>query len=50
MRFCAIFLFIAALMSAGCERIPTIEITSTPSGATVFMDGVEVGVTPINNK
>ena len=46
MRFFAIFLFIAVLVSAGCEKIPIIEITSTPSGATVFIDGVEVGTTP----
>ena len=46
MRFFAIFLFIAALVSTSCERIPIIEITSTPSGATVFIDGVEVGTTP----
>ena len=46
MRFCAIFLFIVALASVGCERIPTIEITSTPSGAAVFIDGIEAGTTP----
>ena len=46
MRFPVIFLFIAVLVSTGCERIPTIEITSTPAGATVFINGVEVGVTP----
>ena len=46
MRFFAIFLFVAVLVSTGCEKIPIIEITSTPSGATVFIDGVEVGATP----
>ena len=46
MRFFAIFLCIAALATTGCERIPIIEITSTPSGATVFIDGVEAGITP----
>ena len=46
MRFFAIFLFVAVLVSTGCEKIPIIEITSTPSGATVFIDGVEVGTTP----
>ena len=50
MRFYAIFLFIIALLSVGCERIPTIEITSTPSGATVFIDGVEVGTTPYKDQ
>ena len=46
MRFFAIFLFIAAFASTGCEKIPIIEITSTPSGAAVLIDGVEVGTTP----
>ena len=46
MRFPVIFLFIIVLASAGCEKIPTIEITSTPASATVFINGVEVGVTP----
>ena len=46
MRFFAIFLFIAALASTGCEKIPIIEIISTPSGAAVFIDGVDVGTTP----
>ena len=46
MRLFTIFLCIAAFASIGCERIPTIEITSTPSGATVFIDGMEVGTTP----
>ena len=46
MRVFVIFLFITAFASTGCERIPTIEITSTPSGATVFIDGIEAGTTP----
>lgn len=46
MRCFATFLFIAIFVNTGCEKIPIIEITSTPSGATVFMDGVEVGTTP----
>ena len=50
MRVCVIFLFIAAFVSTGCERIPTIEITSTPTGATVLIDGIEVGVTPHKNQ
>lgn len=50
MRVFVIFLFIATFVNAGCERIPTIEVTSTPAGATVFIDGIEAGTTPHKNQ
>ncbi len=46
MRFLITFLFVIVLATTGCEKIPTIEIISAPVGATVFIDGVEVGTTP----
>ncbi|MCZ6678559.1 MAG: formylglycine-generating enzyme family protein [Candidatus Poribacteria bacterium] len=50
MRSITIFLFIAIITGLGCEQTATVEITSQPSGATVFIDGEEVGVTPYIEK
>ncbi|MGZ5443062.1 MAG: SHOCT domain-containing protein [Thermoanaerobaculia bacterium] len=43
-----VLLFIVAMvLAAGCASNKAIQIRSTPSGATVFVDGKQVGVTPL---
>lgn len=42
------FLVLAVVLAAsGCASNKAIQIRSTPSGATVFVDGKQVGVTPV---
>ena len=48
-------LFLALLMMTGCATIFTgtkdnISFSSTPSGATIYKDGVEICTTPCNYK
>ncbi|HED66139.1 MAG TPA: PEGA domain-containing protein [Planctomycetes bacterium] len=40
-------LALAVLLSTGCAIERTLRITSVPEGATVRLDGQEVGVTPV---
>jgi hypothetical protein len=38
---------VAMVLGVGCASNKAIQIRSTPSGATVFVDGKQVGVTPL---
>lgn len=47
-KSCIAFLLAASLLSATAEQAPTrVSITSQPSGATVIIDGMDRGTTPI---
>ncbi|MBD3184456.1 SUMF1/EgtB/PvdO family nonheme iron enzyme [Candidatus Poribacteria bacterium] len=43
----AILTLIISIYLICCDRTPTLEVTSEPSGAKVILDGKEIGITPI---
>ena len=46
--FCVVALAFAAVLASAQERVRTrLDVTSEPEGATVVVDGVEKGVTPL---
>ena len=46
--FCVVALAFAAVAASAQERVRTrLDVTSEPEGATVVVDGVEKGVTPL---
>ena len=44
------FIIAAVMIAVGCGKDISVTITSEPSGATVWIDGVEVGVTPFHGR
>lgn len=44
------FIIVAVMIAVGCGKDISVTITSEPSGATVWIDGVEVGVTPFHGR